>query len=61
MFDCSSMAGDPYETIFKEDEVEVSWCKKWEYVEVIGLSNADFIKVFKTCGFLFSYPNDFKF
>ena len=51
MFDCIGMGPDEKITIFVEDDVRVLWCPYWEYVEVLGLSDEDYQKVFDAVGY----------
>ena len=46
-----SCTDDDKITIFEEDDVQVLWCSYWEYVEVIGLSDEDYKKVFDAVGY----------
>lgn len=54
MFSSPCMFLDSFVILFHEGDVIVRWCKDWEYVEVLGLSNEDYKKVFDACGCLFS-------
>ena len=50
-FDCgifnSNFVGDPMETIYKDDSIEILGCYNYSYFEVFGLSNDDFKKLRK--------------
>lgn len=51
MFDTPCLLNDQYDIIFKEGNVEVRWCEYYSYVDVLGLSDEDFEKVFCACGY----------
>lgn len=42
IFDCPNFAGDPMETIYDEDGLQVYICYQWAYFEVFGLTEAQF-------------------
>lgn len=41
-FDCESLVGDPRETIYNEDGIQVLVCYYYEYVEILGLSDDEY-------------------
>ena len=41
-FDCESLVGDPRETIYDEDGIEVLVCPYYGYVEILGLSDDEY-------------------
>lgn len=51
MFNCYDIAGDYKEIYLNEDGVEVLYAPGWSYVEVIGLSDKDYKKIFKKYGY----------
>ena len=51
MFDCYDIVGDYKETFLNEDGVEVLYAPGYTYVEVVGLSDEDYNKIFKKYGY----------
>lgn len=41
-YNCHTTAGDELETIYEEDGITVDWSYKWSYIEVFGLTEAEF-------------------
>ena len=42
IYNTRNIAGDPMETIYKDDSIEILGCYYYSYFEVFGLSNDDF-------------------
>jgi site-specific recombinase XerD len=51
MFNCYDTAGDYKEYLLKEDGIEVLYAPGYRYVEVIGLADKDYQKIFKKYGY----------
>lgn len=51
MFNCYDIAGDYKECFLKEDGIEVLYAPGYSYVEVIGLSDKNYKKIFKKYGY----------
>lgn len=45
IFDCCNLVGDPMETLYKDDAVQVDICYGWGYFEVFGLTDKEFAEV----------------
>ena len=45
IFDCRNIVGDPMETIYDEGGVKIDICRNWEYFEVFGLTNKEFVEI----------------
>lgn len=41
-YNCRNIAGDDMETIYEEDGITVDWCYNFSYIEVFGLTDAEF-------------------
>ena len=42
VFNCESLVGDEREVVYSKDGVKVLVCYYWDYVEILGLSEAEF-------------------
>lgn len=42
IFDCRNLVGDPMETIYEEDGLQIDICYGWAYFEVFGLTDSEF-------------------
>lgn len=45
LFDTRNHAGDEMETIYKNEGVTVEFCAFWEYYEIFGLTEEEFLEV----------------
>jgi len=52
-FDSRNIAGDKMEPFYNKDGVRIDICYDWEYIEIFGLTKADFRSICDT-------ENDFK-
>lgn len=46
MFDTRNLVGDPMSNIYLEDGIKVDYCYYYEYIEIFGLSEEEFEKVY---------------
>lgn len=42
LYDCRNLVGDPMETIYDDNEVQIDICYRWSYFEVFGLTDKEF-------------------
>lgn len=53
MFDTRNIVGDPMENIYSEDGIDIDYCYAYNYIEVFGLTEEEFIFLnqldFKKC------------
>jgi len=49
MFDCIGWTPDSKKIIYNEDHVKILYAYEWGYIEVLGLSDEEYIKVSKEC------------
>lgn len=54
MFSSPCIFPDSFVILFSDKNVIVRWCEEWKYIEVLGLSDEDYKKVFDACGCYFS-------
>lgn len=47
IFDCRNTVGDRMATLYDEDGLTIDICYGWEYFEVFGLSDSEFIELAK--------------
>lgn len=45
IFDCGNLFGDHLSCLYNRDGLEILICYYWEYFEVFGLSDEDFLKL----------------
>lgn len=41
-FNTRNIAGDRMETVYKDGDIIVDYCKGWEYIEIFGLTEEEF-------------------
>ena len=46
LYDCFALVPDPYYVAYKDDKIEVRVCEEYEYVEVVGLSDKEFDRLY---------------
>ena len=46
-FDSRNIVGDPMENIYDKDGVYIDRCYRYDYIEVFGLNEEDFLKLEK--------------
>ena len=52
-YNCRNTEGDDMETIYEEDGIIIEWCYNFSYIEVLGLTEAEFDKLLEMSnGFL---------
>lgn len=51
MFDCRDIAGDYKESLLDEDNVTILYAPNYNYVEVLGLSEQDYNKIYEKYGY----------
>lgn len=47
-FNTENLVGDYMELVYDEDDIEVYYCYGWEYIEIFGLSQAEFDSLIET-------------
>lgn len=46
-FDTRNFMGDPVETVYIEDGIQVDYCAYYEYIEIFGLTDKEFESLIK--------------
>ena len=47
-FNSRNLVGDYMKTVYNEDGIEVDYCYHYEYIEIFGLSQAEFDSLIET-------------
>lgn len=47
LFNCYNLVGDPCRTVYHDFGIEILVCDNYGYIEVIGLSDRDFERLYK--------------
>ena len=48
-FNTRNIVGDPMRNIYNKDGVSIDYCSQWEYIEIFGLSDEDYVKLPNHC------------
>lgn len=47
IFNTRNLVGDYMETIYHRNDIRVDYCASYDYLEVFGLSDTEFVELFK--------------
>lgn len=51
MFDTPNIVGDAMSLIYNEDGIIIKYCYAWNYIEIFGVTDDEYEKIFMECGY----------